>query len=814
MKHNFFLFLLIFFQFQVRSQIKSPKEFLGYELGSEFSLHYQIVDYFKHLESNSSKIKLVTYGKTNEGRLLQLAFISTEQNIKNLEEIRINHLSNSGSNEGKKNENKSIVWLSYNVHGNESSSSEASLKTAYSLLTKHQDWLKDTIVIIDPCVNPDGRDRYVTFFKQNRSIPYDNNRDSREHTEPWHSGRTNHYIFDLNRDWAWLTQIESQNRIVQYNRWLPHIHVDFHEQGINSPYYFAPAAKPYHEIITDFQIDFQDTLGKNHAKYFDKNGWFYFTKQRFDLLYPSYGDTYPMFLGSIGMTYEQAGGGIAGLGVKNDENLVLTLKDRIEHHYTTGISTVEMASKNRIQLNKNYQTFFSDKNLKYKNFVLEGDIYKINDLKDFLNKHQIKSSYLKSEEIIRGIDFKDQKNTKLSFKKNSLVIPTNQVKGKMVQVLFEPKTKLSDSLTYDITAWSLVYAYGLKGIATKENINTVDVITEKQKQVLIDEDAYGYAITYKSFDDSKFLAGLLKENINVRYNTKPIKNSGKNWDEGTLFILKGDNRSNEDFADKLSALVIKHNKTIHKISTGYSDEGPDLGADELKFIYPPKIAIYRSDDTSPYNYGEVWHFFEKQIEYPLIQVNEKKLIKILPKVDLLIIPDGNYNKWSEFNNSDVIEEWLNKGGKIIALSSALNLFTKSEIFSLRKKEKDKQDTSVTPYADLEKKQISEITTGSIFEAKLDKTDPLSFGINTYYTLKLDPDSYDLLENGGNTFLLDEKASPISGFIGHLAKENQKKSLLFGYENFGYGKVIYFVDNPLFRGFWYNGKQIFSNALFF
>ena len=270
MKHNFFLFLLISFQFQVRSQIKSPKEFLGYELGSEFSLHHQIVDYFKHLENNSSNIKLVTYGKTNEGRLLQLAFISTEQNIKNLEEIRINHLSNSGSNEGKKNENKSIVWLSYNVHGNESSSSEASLKTAYSLLTKHQDWLKDTIVIIDPCVNPDGRDRYVTFFKQNRSIPYDNNRDSREHAEPWHSGRTNHYIFDLNRDWAWLTQIESQKRIVQYNRWLPHIHVDFHEQGINSPYYFAPASKPYHEIITDFQIDFQDAIGKNHAKYFDK----------------------------------------------------------------------------------------------------------------------------------------------------------------------------------------------------------------------------------------------------------------------------------------------------------------------------------------------------------------------------------------------------------------------------------------------------------------------------------------------------------------------------------------------------------------
>ena len=814
MKLIFFYILVIIFQFQVKSQIQSPKEFLGYELGTQFSLHHKIVDYFQHLDNNSPNIKLVQYGKTNEGRLLQLAFISTEENIKNLEEIRINHLSNSKSVVGPKNENKTIVWLSYSVHGNESSSSEASLKTAYSLLTQYQDWLKDTVVIIDPCINPDGRDRYVTFFKQNRSIPHDINKHSREHTEPWHSGRTNHYIFDLNRDWAWLTQIESQKRIIQYNRWLPHIHVDFHEQGINSPYYFAPAAKPYHEIITDFQVKFQDALGKNHAKYFDKNGWFYFTKQYFDLLYPSYGDTYPMFLGGIGMTYEQAGGGIAGLGVRNDENIELTLKDRIEHHYTTGISTVEMASINRIQLNKNYQVFFSDKNLKYQNFVLEGDDNKIGALVNLLDKHEIRSNYLASKEIIKGFDFKNQKNTTLSFKKNSLVIPTNQVKGKMVQVLFEPKTKLSDSLTYDITAWSLVYAYGLKCIATKENLNTINNVKEKEKQVLIDEDLYGYAITYKSFEDSKFLAALLKARINVRYNTKAIKNSGKNWDEGTLFILRGDNRNTVDFAKKLNDLVIKYNKKINKIFTGYSDEGPDLGADELKFIHPPKIAIFRNDGTSPYNYGEVWHFFEKQLEYPLIQINEKKLMKILSEIDILIIPEGSYNKWSEFNNNEIIHDWLNKGSKIIAISGALDIFTNSEIFSLRKKDVPNQNTSLIPHAELEKHQISEITTGSIFKAKIDKTDPLSFGINTYYTLKLDSDSFDLLENEGNAFILDKKASPVSGFIGHLVKENQKKSLLFGYEYFGNGKVMYFVDNPLFRGFWYNGKQVFSNALFF
>ena len=376
--------ILVISSIQISGQIQSPSNFFGYELGDNFSRYHQVVEYFKHLEQNSSEIKLVPYGKTSEGRVLQLVFISNTENLKNIEDIRNAHMQDSNTALGSKNNDKVIVWLSYSVHGNESSSTEASMKTAYDLISKYKNWLKDAIIILDPCINPDGRDRYVNFYNQVKSISYDDNRNTREHHEPWHNGRTNHYIFDLNRDWAWLTQIESQQRIKQYNKWLPHIHVDFHEQGINSPYYFAPAAEPLHEVITQFQKDFQDTLGRNHAKYFDKEGWFYFTKQHFDILYPSYGDSYPMYLGSIGMTYEQAGGGIAGLGIKNDENLVLTLKDRIQHHYTTGISTIEMAVKKRLELIENYKAYFTNKNLRYKNFVLEGGIDQLNELKIFL----------------------------------------------------------------------------------------------------------------------------------------------------------------------------------------------------------------------------------------------------------------------------------------------------------------------------------------------------------------------------------------------------------------------------------------------
>jgi hypothetical protein len=346
------LFITCFsFSFSIAQTLQSPDDFLGYELGTQFSRHHQVVDYFKYVESQlPNQVKLETYGKTNERRPLMVAYVSSEENLKNIEAIRQNNLKNAGIINGTASGNDiAIVWLSYNVHGNEASSTEASMKTIYTLLTQNQEWLKNTLVIIDPCINPDGRDRYANWFNETASKPYDIDQQASEHNEPWPGGRVNHYLFDLNRDWAWATQIESASRLKLYNKWLPQIHVDFHEQGINQPYYFAPAAEPFHEIISDWQRDFQTQIGKNHAKYFDAKGWLYFTRERFDLFYPSYGDTYPTYMGAIGMTYEQAGHGRGGLGVLNDEGDVLTLVDRIAHHTTTGLSTVEIASKNAIQ---------------------------------------------------------------------------------------------------------------------------------------------------------------------------------------------------------------------------------------------------------------------------------------------------------------------------------------------------------------------------------------------------------------------------------------------------------------------------------
>jgi hypothetical protein len=382
--------------------LQSPDEFLGYKVGTKFTRHNKIVDYFKAVAAaKPDMVKLEKYGETYEGRDLMLAFIALPENMQRLDAIRLNNLRLAGLTKDKMapvvDGSPAIVWLSYNVHGNEPASSEAAMKVLYALVDPNnkdtKEWLKNVVVVIDPCINPDGRDRYVNWYNTSVGAAYNANPTAREHQEPWPQGRTNHYNFDLNRDWAWQTQIESQQRIKKYNEWLPQVHVDYHEQGYNAPYYFAPAAEPYHEVITKWQRDFQTQIGKNNAKYFDANGWLYFTKEIFDLLYPSYGDTYPTYNGSIGMTYEQGGIG-AGLAVKTRDGDTLTLVDRAMHHYTTSLATIEISAKNASKLVTEFKKYFDDNRnaigSDYKTYILTAkDANKLQAVAKLLDENGI-----------------------------------------------------------------------------------------------------------------------------------------------------------------------------------------------------------------------------------------------------------------------------------------------------------------------------------------------------------------------------------------------------------------------------------------
>ncbi|WP_233530711.1 M14 metallopeptidase family protein [Gelidibacter salicanalis] len=799
--------------------LQSPSDFLGYTLGTEFTRHHQVVDYFKMVASQlPNQVKLENYGETYERRPLYTAIISSEDNIKNLENIRLDHLKNAGIGDGNLGSNGiAIVWLSYNVHGNEASSTEASMKTIHSLLTEKQEWLRNTVVIIDPCLNPDGRDRYVNWYNQTKSTPYDTDQQANEQNEPWPRGRANHYLFDLNRDWVWASQKETQARLKVYNKWLPQIHVDFHEQGINEPYYFAPAAEPFHEIITDWQRDFQTQIGENHAKYFDANGWLYFTRERFDLLYPSYGDTYPTYLGAIGMTYEQ--GGQSGLGILNDEGNVLTLVDRVEHHHTTGLSTVEIASKNAEKLNTEFKKYFANTNFKYKSYVLRGSSDKIEGLKTLLDKHDITYGAAASGKI-SGYKYQDNKSGNLSGTSEDLVVSTNQPKGQMVQVLFEPNTTLADSITYDITAWSLPHAYGLDAIASTTlaaTTTTSTTVETNQKNT----SATGYMAKWDHMKDAAFLAELLKQNIKVRFTEKALttKNPEQSFDSGALIIVRGDNKKIDNFDALVIAAANKFKRKIVAIASGFSQTGPDFGSPDVKLVHKQKVALLSGNYTSSLAYGEVWHFFEQQLQYPVTSINTDNFAQTdLDAYSVLVIPNGYYNRFFNESNLEKLQHWIKKGGKVIAIDGALNIFADHKDFGLKRnttKDSTATKTNLTPYAEREREATNGMITGAIFKSKVDPTHPLAFGYDkNYFTLKSGSSAYSLLEDGYNVAYLGEDPKNVSGFAGKHTLKNLENSLIFGEERLGNGSIIYMADNILFRNFWENGKLFFVNAIFF
>ena len=804
MRVLFLLFISLFISITSLCQGSfSVKGILGHDIGVDFSRHAQVTEFFRKLQQeypNNSRIE--SYGQTHEGRELIAMFLGSESIIENLDQIKADHKNHADAEEIP------VVWFSYNVHGNESSGSEAAMETALILLRDKVEWLDDVLVIIDPCLNPDGRDRYVNFFKQYASTSNNPNTLSMEHREPWPGGRFNHYLFDLNRDWAWLTQIESVHRLKLYNQWLPHVHVDFHEQGINENYYFPPAAEPYHETITDWQREFQELIGENHAEYFDSNDWLYFSDEIFDLLYPSYGDTYPMFNGSIGMTYEQAGSSRAGTSVILDNGDTLTLRDRIDHHVTTGLSTIEVAIKHRKKLIQEFKDFSQSQPYKYESYILSGEEYKMKTLIEFLDLHEIETFSAQQNLNIKAWSFQSQQKVAYRTRPTDVVVSTNQLKGPLVKVLFEPQTFLTDSLTYDITAWSLPYAYGIEAFASEQLIPTDEIQVPESKEIRgVKENVYAYVCKWNSMESARFLEKLLSQNVAIRFAKKPFEIDGQYYGMGSLIILVGDNEGvNIDEIIKNSAgntLV-----DIAAFNSGHVERGNDFGSSSFEIITKAKIGLLMGDYFSPTNVGEIWHFFENDLETSFDMLHAGDIVEVIDIIDydVLMLPDGELS--NEFR--ELLEEWVSQGGRLILFGASIAHFSDALGISERNMDMDEDGDS---FDSDEREEVSHMITGAIYECDIDFSNPLAFGYKNYYTLRQNHEVYKL-KGKGSVFKLHENAQQIAGFVGSMVSGVQSNASIAGVGNLKEGQIIYFIDNPLFRCFWESGKLMVANALYF
>lgn len=835
LRSHLFCFLFTFLAGALQAQsatIQSPDEFLTYKLGSRFTPHHLLVDYFKYVDGASDRIQLIEYGETYELRPLVAAIISSPANMKRIEDIRQNNLRRTGMLDGEtKEESIAIVYLSYTVHGNEAAGAESSMAVLYDLLkanSPYAKWLENTVVIIDPTLNPDGYNRYSQWSNSVSAGPNNPNPTTREHNEPWPGGRSNHYYFDLNRDWAWQSQQESRDRIAFYLQWMPHVHADIHEMGSEAPYYFAPAAQPYHSTVTKWQADFQIQIGKNNAAHFDKEGWRYFSKERFDLFYPSYGDTYPTFAGAIGMTYEQGGGGSANRAVMLQNGDTLTLFDRIAHHQEASLSTIEVSSLNAAALVKEFGLYFknsiADPPGAYNSYVISAHTNP-GRVEDFLR-------LLRLQGIRYGIAAQDYKGLKgLSYltgdqgtyaaQKGDIIVPASQPRAVLTQVLFETEGNLVDSITYDITAWCLPMAYGLDAFATEVQLAYDPAVVTPTQKLSATERPYAYAMQWGSMPSTQALTNMMLKGVVARYATSPFRVDGKDYPAGTILLMRADNRKHPDFDAVVKEVANSSVVPFTPIRTGFVESGKDFGSYDYELVRRPKVLALAGEGVRSLNLGEIWHFFEEELRYPIDLIEASEIsTAALESYNVIVLTEGYYSI-SE-STMEKINDWVSAGGRLVAIGSAINKLSGKDGFEIESKSTPEPDTSEKeppvhpplPYAGSDRRSMSDDIPGTIFQTKLDTTHPLCFGLGeAYWTMKATTSNYKWLEEGGNAIYLDDSPR-YYGFAGYKALEKTKNTLIAGQEQIGGGSVVYFVDNPMFRSFWNSGKVLFSNALFF
>lgn len=824
----FTAFFLVAYVDLSQAQELSPAGFLGYEPGSRFTYHHRVVDYFRQLAGrHHDRVRLIEYGKSYEDRPLVVSVISSAGNISRLEDIRKDHMAETGvlPERSRGGSRPVIAWLSYNIHGDEAASSEAAMQLAYDLLKGDQSLLESLVVIIDPCSNPDGHSRYVSWYNQVVGKNPNGLPAAREHAQPWPGGRYNHYTFDLNRDWAWQVQQESQQRAALYHQWMPHLHADFHEMRPGSTYYFPPAARPFHEDITPWQREFNRVIGEYNRKYFDANNWLYFTKTSYDLFYPSYGDTWPSFNGAIGMTYEQAGGGRAGLALgRPDEGDTITLKDRIMHHVAAGHATLQALAAYKDKVITEFEFFFRRATEapagKYRTYLVKttGNEAAGKAFTGLLDRQQIVYGRCGEKFTAQVTDLLSNKAAKVAFDPGDLVISAFQPRSALLKVLMESNPMLEDSLTYDITSWGLGYVFGMPVYGLEQKREGKDYTAPAKTEPKASLKPYAYLARWEGARDLRFLSDLLNNKIIVRTAHSGFELAGENFLPGTLIITRAGNGAFGERFDKIiTELAGRHEVSLLPVTTGLVSKGIDLGSDLVTVVRPVRAALMAGASVSPTAFGAIWYFFDRELGYPLTVLDKDSFSEAyLDELEVLILADGNYTSMLTEERLSQLTAWISKGGKLVVMERALEAFTGKKGFQLKRKPGDRPGAAdlLKPYADQSRESIRSESFGGIFEVTLDTTHPVGYGYagRPYYSSVRHVYDLEYLTEGWNVGYLGSDGYR-GGFVGEKAKHRLKNTLLIGVQEIGKGKIVYMADNPLFRGFWENGKLLFGNVVF-
>ena len=796
------------------SEIPSPEQFLGYGIGDYHTRHDRIVAYFEKLATVSERAHLMDYGRTHEGRRLVFLVIGQPDRLQNLEEIQKAHWKNAQL-EADDPSLPLIINLAYNVHGNEPSSSEAALLTAYTLVASEhpeiQKYRQKALIFVDPTINPDGRDRHTQWANTYRANSLSSDPQDAEHNEAWPRGRTNHYWFDLNRDWLLGIHPESRGKLNWYHQWYPHVVTDFHEMGTQSTYFFEPmkdigSLDPI--MPKENYVDLNDLFGEYFAKSLDSIGSFYFTREVFDGTYPGYGSSYPDLQGGLGLLFEQA----SSRGhVQETKYGTITFPFTIRNQYVSGLTTVKAAVENEKTL-KDYQKMFFEtaitgwKPTRIRGYYMEdeGDRNRFKAFADKLLLHRIR--FYKSGK--------------------GYVVPTAQKQYRMVQTFFETYSKYRDSVYYDASAWSVANFYHMP-YKTQTALNLQEEITDLSQlpeAPAPQKASYAYLIDYQDYNANAALYYLQSKGLVLASGFKPFsletKRSGKmTFKAGTLMLpVSRQKASPEQVHQWVMEAWEKYKVPVYAVSTGYTPAGVDLGSRYFRTLDQPKVALLIGEGTNSYEAGEVWHLLDTRVHMPVSKLRLAQFKRMdLSKYNTLVMISGRYRL--DKQDQEKLKNWTSAGNTLITIGSASSWIIDRKLVKEEKTKGAKKDSSVTkrmPYIDAPELEGKEEVGGIILEADLDLTHPLGFGYakgripvykNNEVWLKPSKNKY-------STVAKYTQDPHIDGFItAKNMEEFVKPSASLLVSPLGGGRVILFADNPNFRGSWYGTNRLFLNALF-
>ena len=792
------------------ASIPTPEQFLGYAIGEQHTRHDRIVAYLKELDRLSDKVSFEIIGETFERRAQVVAIFSSPENHKNIEQIRLQHLSNQTN--GTNNKVPLVIHLAYNVHGNEPSSSEAALLTAYYLTASQseqtKEWLNNMIITLDPVINPDGRDRHTHWANMHKGTPPVADPNDREHNEIWPGGRFNHYWFDLNRDWFLGTFPETRNRINFFHKWRPYVQTDHHEMGTNSTFYFDPGKESSNNpIVPDYLYkNIYPKFGEYFTKATNSIGSMYFTKEAFDKLYPGYGSSYINFYGGAGFLFEQ---GSSRGHVQETTTIPITFGFTIRNQFTASLATITASLAEKESLIEMRKQFYLTAKQQATNSIIKG--YSFGDAKDF-NRTKAFIDLL----LLHKIDIYKVPNSTDYF------VPTAQDNYIMVKSIFENQITYKDSTFYDASTWSLIHAYGLPftevktSMALSEKINVPLVLNNAP----IVKSNYAYLVSNTDYNIHQFIYALQSEGVFVQTATRTfstnINGENKNFGYGSIIISVQQQKVDADILyNIISKASVAANIKVHTVSTGFSNSGIDLGSNYIKTLKKPEAAMIIGNGVAASEAGEIWHLLDQRLHMPITKIDILNFSRVrLERYNTLVMVSGAYN-FLDKNSVDKIKAWVQNGNTLITIKSGAdwaikNGFTKFKLAVDSSTTKGRLD-----YDKASDMEGAKALGGSIFSIDLDTTHPIGYGFskrkvsvykNNSTFFQNSTSAYNTIAQYTNTPLVGGYLHPNS-----LKMIKNSPSILVGAE--GSGRVILFADEPNFRGTWYGTNKLFLNALF-